>query len=122
MSACRLALALLLAPFAAPSVASAHAQLLKALPPVGGTVASSPQDLRLSFSEGIEPRFSTVALATEAGAAVPIGRPTTDPADRSVLVVRRGRTLAPGTYTVTWHAVSVDTHKTQGSFAFTVGP
>ena len=24
--------------------------------------------------------------------------------------------LGPGAYTVTWHALSVDTHKTQGSF------
>ena len=29
--------------------------------------------------------------------------------------------LAPGSYSVTWHALSVDTHKTQGSFGFTVG-
>ena len=26
-----------------------------------------------------------------------------------------------GTYIVTWHAVSVDTHKTQGSYRFVVG-
>jgi methionine-rich copper-binding protein CopC len=30
-------------------------------------------------------------------------------------------TLAPGNYTVTWHVTSVDAHKTQGSFSFTVG-
>jgi CopC domain len=30
-------------------------------------------------------------------------------------------TLAPGNYTVSWHVTSVDTHKTQGSFSFTVG-
>jgi methionine-rich copper-binding protein CopC len=30
--------------------------------------------------------------------------------------------LAPGTYKVTWHAVSVDTHRTQGSYEFTVKP
>jgi methionine-rich copper-binding protein CopC len=29
--------------------------------------------------------------------------------------------LAPGSYSVTWHALSVDTHKTQGSFSFRVG-
>jgi methionine-rich copper-binding protein CopC len=29
--------------------------------------------------------------------------------------------LAPGNYTVKWHVTSVDTHKTQGSFSFTVG-
>jgi methionine-rich copper-binding protein CopC len=30
--------------------------------------------------------------------------------------------LKPGVYTVHWHAVSVDTHRTQGSFQFTVRP
>jgi len=29
--------------------------------------------------------------------------------------------LAPGSYSVTWHVLSVDTHKTQGSFSFNVG-
>jgi methionine-rich copper-binding protein CopC len=28
---------------------------------------------------------------------------------------------APGKYIVTWHALSADTHKTKGSFSFTVG-
>ena len=30
--------------------------------------------------------------------------------------------LPPGAYTVEWHAVSVDTHRTEGRFGFTVGP
>jgi methionine-rich copper-binding protein CopC len=29
--------------------------------------------------------------------------------------------LAPGSYRVRWHALSVDTHNTEGSFSFTVG-
>jgi copper resistance protein C len=29
--------------------------------------------------------------------------------------------LSPGTYKVHWQALSVDTHKTQGSFSFHVG-
>jgi methionine-rich copper-binding protein CopC len=28
--------------------------------------------------------------------------------------------LVPGTYTVSWHVTSVDTHKTEGNFQFTV--
>jgi copper resistance protein C len=28
--------------------------------------------------------------------------------------------LSSGTYTVIWHATSVDTHKTEGSYRFTV--
>jgi hypothetical protein len=106
--------------FAAPA-AFAHAQLEKATPAVGGAV-SSPAEIRLKFSEGVEPRFSGIALTAEGGAAVPLGTPSLDPADSSVLVVKVGKTLAPGVYTVTWRAVSVDTHHTQGDFQFTVTP
>ncbi len=53
---------------------------------------------------------------------MPLGKPSVDPADNSVLIVKVGKTLPPGVYTVTWHAVSVDTHHTQGDFQFTVKP
>ena len=106
--------------FAAPA-AFAHAQLEKATPAVGGAV-TSPAEIRLKFSEGVEPRFSGVALTAEGGAAVPLGKPSVDPADNSVLIVKVGKTLPPGVYTVNWHAVSVDTHHTQGDFQFTVKP
>lgn len=105
----------------AATAAFAHAQLDKAVPPVGGTVAS-PSEIRLKFTEGVEPRFSSIALSSEGGAAVPLGAPSIDPADNSVLIAKVAKTLLPGVYTVTWHAVSVDTHKTQGSFNFTVKP
>ena len=110
-------LAFLLAPFAA----FAHAQLEEATPAVGGTVAP-PREIRLKFSEGVEAHFCAVAVTAEGGAAVPVGALSVDPADPSVLIAKLGKTLAPGVYTVAWHAVSVDTHKTQGSFSFTVKP
>ncbi len=37
--------------------AFAHAQLEKATPAVGGTVASA-SEIRLEFSEGVEPKFT----------------------------------------------------------------
>jgi len=104
------------------SAASAHALLKTAVPAVGGTVTASPKEIRIKFSEGVEPRFSGVALASEAGVAAPIGKPSVDPADDSVLIAPVSQPLKPGVYTVTWHAVSVDTHKTQGSFNFTLAP
>ncbi len=104
------------------TAASAHALLQKAVPAVGGTVTASPAEIRLKFSEGVEPRFSGIGLATEAGVALPTGQPGVDPADDSVLIVKIGQALKPGVYTVTWHAVSVDTHRTQGGFNFTVAP
>ena len=45
----------------ASTAAFAHAQLEKATPAVGGTVAP-PSEIRLEFSEGVEPRFSEVTL------------------------------------------------------------
>jgi methionine-rich copper-binding protein CopC len=32
------------------------------------------------------------------------------------------KVLPPGTYTVKWHVLSVDTHTSDGSFTFHVGP
>jgi copper resistance protein C len=105
----------------AATAAHAHALLETATPSVGGTVAP-PSEIRLKFSEGVEPRFCTVALSAAAGGTVPLGRPSVAPGDKSLLIAKVGKTLPPGVYTVTWHAVSVDTHKTQGSFSFTVKP
>ncbi len=99
----------------------AHAVLDKSVPPVGGAVATPPSEIRLTFSEEVVPQFSGAELSTEAGALIATGKPAQQPADKKSLVIPIGRTLAPGVYKVKWHAVSVDTHKTQGTFTFTVG-
>jgi copper resistance protein C len=101
--------------------AFAHAQLEKAAPPVGGTVAS-PTEIRLEFSEGVEPHFSGVTLTSAAGASVPVGAAKTEASNPAVLIVPITKALTAGAYTVHWHAVSVDTHHTQGTFQFVVKP
>jgi copper resistance protein C len=101
--------------------AFAHAQLEKATPAVGGAVAAA-SEIRLVFSEGVEPRFSGVTLTAAGGASVPLGAARVEAGNASVLIVPIGKTLSPGVYTVHWHAVSVDTHHTQGDFQFTVKP
>ena len=85
--------------------ASAHALLKQATPAVGGTVATSPSEIRIKFSEGVEPRFSSIAVATAAGAPAPIGKPSVDPGDAKILIVRIAKPLKPGVYEVDWHAV-----------------
>ncbi len=121
MSASILKIAATLAFACTSTAAFAHAQLEKATPAVGGTVASA-SEIRLEFSEGVEPRFSGVTLTAGGGAAVPLGQPKVDASDQRVLIVPIAKALAPGAYTVHWHAVSVDTHHTQGDFQFTVKP
>jgi methionine-rich copper-binding protein CopC len=100
-----------------PQAASAHAHLDHAVPAVGSTVPKPPRDITLTFTQNLEAAFSTVEVTDTSGARVDQGE-----ARISGNTMQIGlKTLAPGTYTVHWHAVSVDTHKTQGDFSFSVG-
>jgi methionine-rich copper-binding protein CopC len=105
----------------AATAAYAHAQLVKATPPVGATVASA-NEIRLTFSEGVESRFSKIALTAADGAAIALGAAKTESGDATVFVAPIAKPLPPGVYTVRWSAVSTDTHHTQGDFSFTVKP
>jgi methionine-rich copper-binding protein CopC len=104
-----------------PQVAWAHAHLTQAVPEAGSMVAVAPVAVALAFSERLEPRFSQVTVTDAAGASVVDGPMHGDPGDAERLRVPL-RKLGPGTYTVHWRAVSVDTHRTQGTYRFTVAP
>ncbi len=105
-----------------PQLAEAHAHLKSASPAPDGTVAASPPEIRILFTEGIEPKFTGLTLTDKSGKAVATGTGVTDPQDNKTLIVPVSATLAPGAYKVHWHAVAVDTHKTEGDFTFTVAP
>jgi copper resistance protein C len=104
----------------AATPAFAHAFLDHAIPAVGGTVTGSPAELQLTYTENVVLAFSGVGVAAEGGATVPAAKPTLGPAN--TLHVRLGHALKPGTYAVSWHVVSVDTHHTQGTYKFTIAP
>ena len=105
----------------APQFAHAHAMLLKSEPAVGDEVSPAPAELVLHFSEGVEPAFSTVVVTDASGAQVQSGAPKVFAEDRKTLHI--GLTpLVAGDYKVEWHATSVDTHKTNGHFGFSVKP
>src|SRR3974377_753505 len=97
--------------------AQAHAFLRPAHPLVGSTVASAPREVSLTFTQNLEATFSSVQVTDSNGARVDQGK-----AQISGNTMRVGlKSLAAGTYRVRWHALSVDTHKTEGSCASTVG-
>jgi copper resistance protein C len=104
----------------AATAAYAHAFLDRAIPGVGATVNGSPSELLLSFTQNVVPAFSGVTLAAAEGGQIPTGKPALDPAKPNTLHVRLGHALKPGTYVVTWHVVSVDTHPTSGTYRFSV--
>ena len=103
------------------AVAGAHAFLDRAEPRVGSKVRTAPTQVRLWFTERIEPAFSSVRVLNEAGQRVDGADARVDPATPTLLQVSLG-TLAPGTYRVVWRVLSVDTHVTQGDFTFTLAP
>ncbi len=101
------------------SPALAHAFLERALPRVGSTVAGAPAEVILKFTQEVEPAFSRIEVQDASGASMDAGdahEAAGDPSSFAVPV----RKLAPGTYTVIWHVTSVDAHKTQGKFQFSV--
>jgi copper resistance protein C len=99
------------------NAARAHAFLDHATPLVGSTVPTAPRELSLSFTQNLEAAFSSVEVTDSGGARVDQGKPQI-----SGSTMRIGlKTLAPGAYHVHWHVLSVDTHKTEGSFTFHVG-
>jgi hypothetical protein len=97
--------------------AHAHAFLDHASPLVGSTVRTAPHEVSLSFTQNLEPAFSTVTVTDAKGGRVDRGKPQI-----SGNTMRVGlKASSPGTYHVHWHALSVDTHTTEGNFSFTVG-
>jgi copper resistance protein C len=99
--------------------ARAHAFLDRADPKVGGEIAKSPDKLKLWFTQDVEPAFSSVEVRDAGGKEVDKKDARVDDKDHSLLVVSLPD-LPSGTYRVTWHVASVDTHKTQGHFEFTI--
>jgi len=109
------------ATLALPAAAFAHAHLNHADPAVGSTVPTAPKEVTLWFTQKLEPKFSTVEVHNAKDAPVQSGAATVDAADSTKMTVKL-KPLPPGTYKVIWRVLSVDTHRTNGSFTFRVGP
>ena len=103
---------------AAPTV-WAHAFLDHASPAVGSTVPTAPTAVTMWFTQQLEPAFTTATVTDASGNTVEAAPAQIDPTDPTQLRVALKK-LPPGTYTVSWHALSVDTHTTTGHFTFTV--
>ena len=106
---------------AGPSSAWAHAFLDHADPKVGSTVTESPPTVKLWFTQELEPAFSTLVVQDAQGKQVDKKDAHLDDKNKELFIVSLP-TLPAGDYTVNWHAVSEDTHKTQGTFKFTIKP
>ncbi|MGV1791847.1 copper homeostasis periplasmic binding protein CopC [Rhizobium sp. A37_96] len=101
--------------------AMAHAHLKTAVPAADSTVKAAPSELDLTFSEGLNLKFSGVKITGPNKAAVKTGEAMLMDKDATLMVPVADK-LTPGKYTVEWHALSTDGHKTNGTYSFTITP
>jgi copper transport protein len=105
---------------AASPQAVAHALLVDSTPADGASVDQAPSDVRLVFTEAVDPALTVVHVLDGSGARVEAGKAEV-PGAPTIAYVSLGA-LPQGTYTVTWRTTSsADGHTTVGSFAFGIG-
>ena len=90
-------------------------------PAAGSTVQTAPTAVVIDFTEALEPHFSSLQVFDAQQHQVDKRDAHLDPRDAKRFSVDLAP-LTAGTYKVVWHATSVDTHKTEGHFTFSVLP
>jgi methionine-rich copper-binding protein CopC len=102
--------------------AFAHADLASASPAANATVTAAPTEITITFTEEVEPKFSTIEVTDAKGDRVDQGPAHTAANDAKILSVGL-KALTPGVYMVMWHATAADdSHKTKGSYQFVFKP
>jgi copper resistance protein C len=101
------------------SVALAHSELRQAEPAPNSKHQSPPSEVKLTFTERLEPAYSTLRVNNAEGVEVDRHDAHVDPSDHLLLRASLGP-LGPGAYTVNWRALSLDPHMSEGHFSFQV--
>lgn len=109
----------LVAGFAYPSDAFAHAQLVKAEPARRAAVAEAPELVKLWFNEEIEGAYASLSVIDSADQAVTDAKPEVAADDPKLLTLVLPP-LSPGNYTVKFRVLSVDGHVVESTYDFTV--
>jgi copper transport protein len=106
----------------APSITSAHAELIQATPTPNASLAEAPAEITIAFSEPIDSDAAIIDLLDRSEARIGGVGPVEVEADGR-LARAPLPPLDPGTYTVSYQVISaVDGHATTGRYAFLVDP
>jgi copper resistance protein C len=95
----------------------AHAFVDHAEPAVGSQIHGAPTQVKIWFTEKLEPALSKIQVFDTSGLEVDKRDVKIDQSNAALLTVSLPE-LKPGKYKVVWRAVSVDTHVTTGNFTF----
>ena len=120
-----LAVAVTAVAFVLASPAYAHPKLLSSSP-AANSAAAAPSKLSLAFNEKLMPQLSGMDVVMTGMPGMPdqrmnvTGFQTAVTEDGKTLVATFPKPLTAGAYQVKWHAVSIDTHRVEGQFVFSV--
>lgn len=109
-----LALCLLLG---CPAVAWSHAHPKQMTPAPDATLEKAPKQVKMLFTEDLEPAFSSLKVTDAQGHSVTAEHSQVDANQPKQMTVPL-ESLVPGTYTVHWHVVARDGHTTEGTYDF----
>lgn len=112
-------LVLVLGVCAVAGTAAGHAMLQRTEPRVESRVKRSPDEVKLYFTEPLEPAYSWVHVVNDRGGQVDRGDGRVDRSNPLLLRVTLPA-LPSGTYRVRWRVLSIDADVTEGGFTFRV--
>lgn len=105
-----------------PQPTRAHGYLVRSIPQDRSAVSRSPTRVQIWFSEGLEPRFSSLTVSNQAGQRVDLGDGRVVPGSRAQLAVRLPSNLPDGAYIATMRvAFTSDGHVSTDTLVFWVG-
>lgn len=119
----RVLISIFLALFAALAIspaAWAHATLVTTSPADGSVVTKAPASVSATFDEAVGVSADSLRVFAPNGQRADNGstKQGTDPQQVTVGLLPG---ISNGTYTVSWHVVSADSHAVSGAFTFSVG-
>lgn len=106
---------------ALPEMTSAHAYLKQSNPSVNTKLETPLKNIRLEFSESIQPAFHTIELFDESGNIVEVDDSFIPDGEETTLVSKVQHELSEGAYTIKWRVVSSDGHPIEGTIPFIIG-
>jgi copper transport protein len=98
---------------------AAHAKLQTARPAADAQLNEPPSEIKLSFTEPIEVRLSTIAVRDRSSERAQTVHASAVAGDRRSVAAPL-TPLQPGVYVVDWRVVSADGHAMTGSYTFTI--
>ena len=101
------------------TVAAGHAVLQRAEPRVESTLKRAPDEIKLYFTERLEPAYSSVRVVNDQNVQVDRRDSRIDRSNPALLRATLPP-LPPGTYKVIWRVLSIDADVTEGGFTFRI--